>query len=706
MREDHSKFNQDLQRRIQRSQKEAAEKGETFGVKENQVVVNLGHYKNHNDVFLTVRGQLKEHQINGIRFMWKELIQSVANSKEQAGALLAHTMGLGKTLQVITLIYAIAKTSASKDPRDHGQLPEHFRGGLKSLVLAPPGLIDNWVSEFARWIPSKFTGTRAALTVEHIGPVWPIVAHGDGGARTRDLIKQFASSSNGVLIIGYQMFRSIIQDGLNEGSKFKSTRKQLLEAPDLVIADEAHQLKNQHAQLTKCARYFRTRSRIAMTGSPLSNNLEEYWNMIEWIHPGFLGPAKEFRAKYVQPIQAGLYRDSAPHEVRKSKKMLAVLHKTIQPKIHRADISVIHKDMPNKVEFMITVPLTEIQKRFYEDFLNDLEQDIDQVGMGPAWIQEKRTAGLILNASFLMGLITAHPKCFVQAIKRRTEQRKNKAAKSTLKPHQPAEPTGTDVSDIELPKLLDEDEVLEEETLAAAPDYGTLSNKFRAVTDIVRASVAAKDKLLIFSHHIETLDALDQHLSHLGVSYKRLDGSVNVSKRQQMVTAFNNGPGPADHVMLISTQAGGLGLNLYGANRVIIFDFKWSPMWEQQAVGRAYRMGQTKHVFVYRFLSGGTFEDCVNNLAAFKNNLQNRVLDQRDLIRSAKKNLDQYRRKPRIVEKNHEVVKTFKGKDPKVLDTMLLGEENGYIVNLQETETFMRDEDEDDLTEDEVKEVE
>lgn len=141
----------------------------------------------------------------------------------------------------------------------------------------------------------------------------------------------------------------------------KTIQEMLLEGPNIIVADEAHQLKNHDAQISQAARGFRSMSRIAMTGSPLSNNLLEYWTMIDWIDPGFLGPRKEFQLKFVDPIQDGLYADSNFQEKRRCLKMLNVLKSDIGPKIHRADIGVIEKDLPPKTEFMVKVPLTPFQ---------------------------------------------------------------------------------------------------------------------------------------------------------------------------------------------------------------------------------------------------------------------------------------------------------------------------------------------------------
>ena len=131
-------------------------------------------------------------------------------------------------------------------------------------------------------------------------------------------------NDGGVLVLGYEMFRGLINNTKRKGTErgaideeqHTQVLKQLTDGPNVIIADEAHKLKNAAAAVTVAASQFRSRTRIALTGSPLANNVEEYHSMIEWIAPNYLGPAVEFRAKYVEPIQAGLYHDSTAYEVR------------------------------------------------------------------------------------------------------------------------------------------------------------------------------------------------------------------------------------------------------------------------------------------------------------------------------------------------------------------------------------------------------
>lgn len=193
-----------------------------------------------------------------------------------------------------------------------------------------------------------------------------------------------------------------------------------------------------------------------------------------------------------------------------------------------------------------------------------------------------------------------------------------------------------------------------------------LSNKVLLVKHIVDNATEAGDQVLIFTHSVLSLNLLEGFLKSQNYSYHRLDGHTPMSKRQTMTKIFNQGEGS---VCLISTEAGGLGLNLPGANRIIIFDFKWSPMWEEQAVGRGYRLGQKKHVFVYRFQSCGTYEEKMRNRVLFKNQLHSRVVELKDPIRSATKEGKDYFLEPYEVEKKD--LTEFRGKDPRVLDKII-----------------------------------
>ena len=196
-----------------------------------------------------------------------------------------NSMGLGKTMQVITLLVAIAEAAVSTDPKISGQIP----GGLKvsrTLVLSPPGLINNWMDELLTWIPDDMLGTLNPTKVDASIKI----------PQRLDRIEDWYLDG-GVLVMGYEMFRALIENKTVKGREASllteeehvQIQKHLLEGPNIVIADEAHKMKNATTGITISASKFRSKSRIALTGSPLANNVEEYHTMIEWVSQNYLG---------------------------------------------------------------------------------------------------------------------------------------------------------------------------------------------------------------------------------------------------------------------------------------------------------------------------------------------------------------------------------------------------------------------------------
>ena len=304
----------------------------------------------------------------------------------------------------------------------------------------------------------------------------------------------------------------------------------------------------------------------------------------------------------------------------------------------------------------------------------------------------------------VLSLLCNHPDCFNAKLQdRKQEARKEIAAGTT--------PPGTDLDDIAAqlnsdawkvgvsPDLINEETKLFKEEASDLKSID-LSYKVKILCQILDASKVAKDKVLVFSQSIPTLNFLEDLCNRQKRKYARLDGSTVMSKRQDMIKEFNNGN---TDIYLISTTAGSLGLNLPSANRVVIFDFRWNPTMEEQAVGRAYRIGQTKPTFVYRFVAGGTFEDSIHNKTVFKMQLASRVVDKKNPIAYATKKLTDFLFEPRDVPQTD--LKEFVGMDPQVLDKILKGQEKEPTIRkIVQSDTFELD-DEDKLTADELKEV-
>ncbi|EDN05403.1 predicted protein [Histoplasma mississippiense (nom. inval.)] len=536
-----------------------------------------------------IGARVKPHQLSGIQFMWRELIKD----EKRQGCLLAHTMGLGKTMQVISLLVTIANAAASDDPRVRNQIPKALRRS-RTLVLCPSSLIENWWEELLMWTPSD------SQTSRNIGP-----------------------------------FRKIL--------------------PTLQLEE----------RLDGIASWY-------MDG--------------DWIAPGYLGDFVQFKAKYIEPIQEGLYADSSQWERRQSLKKLQVLKKDIDPKLNRADISVLKGSLPPKVEFVITVPLTPLQEQAYNTYVAALAANNDTAGNPKLW-----------DWLSILSLLCNHPGCFMEKLRDRSKGFQ-KPPSSLVSPDSDSEIP----EDPSIPHVLLSSEVLAriEKDFPTGMDMWSLelSHRAQVADQIIERSIAAGDKVLLFSHSIPTLNYLELVLKQAKRSYSRLDGKTPIATRQIATKNFNSGFD--SQVYLISTRAGGLGLNIPGANRVIIFDFQFNPTWEEQAVGRAYRLGQLKPVYVYRFLAGGTYEDVMHNRAVFKTQLAFRVVDKKNPIRWASKNISDYLFSPKFVPQKD--LSEFKGKDPAVLDRILAGQKN--IRKIALTETFQR-EDNDKLTPEEEKAV-
>ncbi|KAL8899018.1 MAG: hypothetical protein Q9207_006406 [Kuettlingeria erythrocarpa] len=680
----------------------------------SQVAVNLGKLEDQELVYLpaSIGARIQPHQKDGVRFLWREIIEDHATVQ---GCLLAQTMGLGKTMQVISFLVAVAQAAQSPDANMRNQIPPRLRES-KTLVLCPPALIDNWYEEFLIWAPDDMAET--------IGDIRKVQA--SMGLQERLQTIEDWGEEGGILVLGFAVLRDFIENPVKaktqqaalDDDQHQRIVDVLLKGPAIVVADEAHAAKNRNSKLHRILLRFKTGSRIALTGSPLSNNLSEYYSLIEWVAPGYLGEHREFVAHYEEPIQLGLYRDSKPWEWRAGLKKLELFKREVQPKVHRADVSVLAQRLRGKSEFVIKLALTPLQEQLYQVFVESMSEQY-------AGTEGPRTATLWAWISMLR-LVCNHPKCFYDKLNNieagRAPAKRSKKNKSSV-----AEELGIADEDTALleasPRELgmSEDLVRRQlqpfQTLDVPVDAISLANKMEILLQILELSVAAGDKVLVFSHSLQTLDYIAKMLTGKLMDFLRLDGTVETGRRQKMTKRFNEG---SVDIFLVSTRAGGTGLNLFGANRVVIIDDHFNPTWEEQAIGRAYRIGQTKHVYVYRLTVGGTFEEALHNQSLFKQQLATRAVDKRNIERQATRSAKDYFQPVKAVEQTD--LQPMKGKDLAVLDRILTsqaeyvrrsycdqpsltGDRKPYIRAIVPCETFQQEVDE-KLTAEEQKEVE
>ncbi|MCJ1308181.1 hypothetical protein MMC25_001833 [Agyrium rufum] len=654
-----------------------------------------------------IASRIQPHQVEGVQFLWREVVVAGNDSggtSNEGGCLLAHTMGLGKTMQVITFIVAIAEASVSSNENIKTQIPADLQE-RRTLILCPSGLVDNWHDELLMWIPESSTSC--------VGSIRKISSELSMEERLYDI--QEWSENRGILLLGYPLFRSLVDNRTSKAGNAKLTEEQhnmmkecLLEKPTLIVADEAHILKasNIKSKISKIMVQLSAKRRIALTGSPLSNNLEEYYAVINWIAPEFLGPVKEFNFNFLEPIQQGLYANSKQPAQRKSIKKLAVLTKTLEPKVNRADISVLDKTL-SKTDFEIFVPLTEIQKTIYSHYVKSIPK-----------YSEDLTVSTIFAVVSVFLLICNHPVCFRDHLKAKRIANHQAARDENLigepDDHEGNAETFADTYDKEAQDILEEaaervglnegfvdQELALIESIAENIESTVLSNKMKILMTILEHSKKADDKVLIFSHSLLTLNYIERQLRISCLPYDRIDGKTKMSHRNQLTKTFNTET--TFRISLISTRAGGQGLNFFGANRVVIIDQKWNPAHEEQAVGRAYRMGQRKHVYIYRLMVGGTYEETLRNQSIFKKHLAVRAIDRKQPERYASSIMSEYLKDFRELEMVD--LTQFKGQDPMVLDQLLEDSTlSGCISSITLTDTFQRDKPE-ELTAEEKVEV-
>jgi SNF2 family DNA or RNA helicase len=672
-----------------------------------------------------IASKMQGHQIDGVRFLWREI---VTGEEKGQGCILAHTMGLGKTMQTITFLVTVNEVAQSEDRSISSQLPRHLRPKdihnrqLRILIICPPALLQNWTVELNKWAPNRLGDT---LTIES----------GNKINHLNDLANWMRFG--GVVLIGYQMFSKKVKPAKADANKQHGNdftedadsariREMLLNGPELVVADEAHYLKNEKSGYALAASTFKTESRIALTGTPMSNDVSEIYAIVSFVAPGFLGNAVEFRAHFSEPIQRGLYRDSEPSDKRKSTMRLQVLHKEIQPKINRKNIEVLRGSIKPKIEFVITLPLSNAQTELYKRTVSALLRKDGS---------EEASAVAIFGWLAVLTLLTNHPHCFRKKLmeppkprngKKGEKGEKEDAEKSVCPDDGTPVPTesGTDSPsnvnpgagdataletepDKQPMRALGFTEDMISSILDGFEDDSdrTLSAKVNIFFELLDHSLKCKDKVLVFSSSILTLDYLQQLLKqHEGRfrGFRRIDGQTPMKTRTKYLETFHEEDDV--NILLISTRAGGLGLNIQGANRVFIFDFGFNPTNEEQAIGRAYRLGQPKPVFVYRFVMGGTFEMNIYNKQLFKSSLAQRVVDKKNPRRNAERTRD-YLYMPKDV--SQEPLQEWIGKDPYVLDKLLIqhGKRDTMIRKIKTMETLQEEELDAPLNEEEQKEV-
>ncbi|KAJ7468628.1 P-loop containing nucleoside triphosphate hydrolase protein [Mycena latifolia] len=526
---------------------------------------------------------LRDYQREGVRFFWERY-------NEGRGALLGDDMGGLKTIQVISFLSAImGKTGLKADRnrrrkrisklqdksewRNHKRLPPANAKWPTCLIIAPSTVVMNWEREFQTWgyfEVGSYVGKRS---------------------ERKAVLEDFKKGRLDVVLTSLDLARRDIS---------------LLE--DLpwscVIVDEVHTVKNPNSKTSIAYNSFNCIRRFGLTGTAIQNSYDELWTILDWTSPGKLGERSQWRGFVSKPLRLGQSATASDAERLQAVKVSKILHDQLLPRFFiRRTKAIIAHQLPKKSDEVVFCPLTTMQINVYKKILNMDEvkymlkrdepcecrsgQPVKKCchPFDPATIF--KFMSVLIKLSNHLGLILPTPNDNAEQMVR------NRHLASIAFPDGDAPSFGVAIMEKKY------------------------CGKWAVLLSLLKSwKVDPTTKILIFTKTVKLLEMLAFHLKTEGYGFLQLDGSTKQLDRMPMIDRFHTDPDIS--VFLISTMAGGTGLNLTGANKVIIFDPNWNPAHDLQAMDRAFRFGQTRDVSVYRLLGAGSVEELIYARQVYK----------------------------------------------------------------------------------------
>lgn len=498
---------------------------------------------------------MRPHQIEGVKFMYRCVTGMI--DERAHGCIMADEMGLGKTLQCIALLWTLLKQS-----------PDAGKSTIqKAIVACPSSLVRNWANELTKWLGPD------AITPFAI----------DGKASKEELTRQLRqwaistgrSVTRPVIIVSYETLRLNVEE-------LKNTKI------GLMLCDEGHRLKNGDSQTFSSLNALNVSRRVILSGTPIQNDLSEYFALMSFANPDLLGSRLEFRKRFEIPILRGRDADASDADVERGNECLRELLGIVNKFIIRRTNDILSKYLPVKYEHVVFCNLAPFQLDLYNYFITSPEIQALLRGKGSQPLKAINILKKLCNHPDLLNLADDLPG----------------SEGCCPEDYVPKELRGRDRE----PK----------------PWY---SGKLQVLDRMLaRIRQDTNDKIVLISNYTQTLDLFERLCRARAYGSLRLDGTMNVNKRQKLVDKFNN-PEGEEFVFLLSSKAGGCGINLIGANRLVLFDPDWNPAADQQALARVWRDGQKKDCFVYRFIATGTIEEKIFQRQSHKQSLSSCVVD-------------------------------------------------------------------------------
>jgi DNA repair and recombination protein RAD54 and RAD54-like protein len=571
--------------------------------------------------------RLRPHQREGVSFLFECTMG--LRGFDGCGCILADDMGLGKTFMSITLIWTL--------------MNQGFQGESairKVIVACPTSLVGNWDREIKFWIDGKCE-------------TFPVKSE------PKRIIKNFLSfRGKGVLIVSYETQRRYSKMFENEFKRYQSmnktsssssaagggggggkgTEEDPLKAEyngvcELLICDEAHKLKNADCGLHESLIKLPAKKRILLSGTPMQNELLEFYNLVNFCNPNILGSPTDFKKKYERIILRARELDAPESDIKKAALAQKELSTIVNEFILKRGNILNAKHLPPKLVQYLTIPLTSLQEKLYDCVINSKE--VRHIRDG----KQSNT----LNCIRMLINICNHPQLIYETYLEKLQNREK-----------------IDDEFANLAKIFESEvKVVSNGNKKVLPPLNPeLSGKLFVLFRLMQTmkSLNTGEKIVIISNYTQTLDLIQQMCTNNKWAFCRLDGSTNASKRTKIVEDFNSsvkssssssgGSGSASKygsvnsssvssssagafAFLLSSKAGGCGINLIGANRLVLFDPDWNPASDKQAAGRVWREGQQRRCYLYRFMTQGSIEEKIIQRQISKEGLTN-VVDNTD----------------------------------------------------------------------------
>lgn len=527
------------------------------------------------EIPVAIKATLRSYQQEGVN--WLAFL-----NRYHLHGILCDDMGLGKTLQTLCIVASdhymrAAEFSKTQNP-DARKLP--------SLIVCPPTLSGHWQHEIRHYAPFL-------TAVAYVGPP---------GERARFRSKLDTAD---VVITSYEICRNDI-DIL------------ALTSWNYCVLDEGHLIKNPAAKTSIAVKRLASNHRLILSGTPIQNNVLELWSLFDFLMPGFLGTEKLFKDRFAKPIAASRYGKSSSKEQEAGALAIEALHKQVLPFLLRRLKEEVLDDLPPKIIQNYYCDLSDLQKKLFDDFTRKEGKALTEMAQSG----DREAKQHIFTALNYMRKLCNSPALVIKESHKQFADVQKFLAKTKTSLHDA----------VHAPKLAALRDLLVDCGIGASDVVAAGTGQGHGQGhETIPVEAVSQHRALIFCQMKEMLDIVQNDVLKAmlpSVTFLRLDGGVEASKRQDVVDAFNGDP--SIDVLLLTTTVGGLGLNLTGADTVIFVEHDWNPQKDMQAMDRAHRIGQRRTVNVYRLVTRATLEEKILNLQRFKLDVASTVVNQQN----------------------------------------------------------------------------